>query len=142
MDSLELSAVLHVLISTIHKEMRKQISLVCAYSMTELQTISLLISNNTLLPSQLASLTRVKMQSMSQILKKLENDGIIQRNPSQEDKRKVYISLTQFGEEAVKKVYKSKNEWLQKKIDETLDSKEKKALEDALPILKKLIEKV
>jgi DNA-binding MarR family transcriptional regulator len=141
METAELSSALRTFVSLMHKELRKQISKACTYSMTELQTISLLSQNKQLLPSQLASLTRIKMQSMSQILKKFENDKIIQKTPCQKDKRKTYISLTPFGKEVVKEVRKSKDEWLKNTIDETLSAQEKESLQNLLPILEKLIEK-
>jgi len=141
MDSTTLSSSLRSVISSLHKGLRKQSFSVNAYSMTELETIAHLFRNGSLLPTELASLTKVKTQSMSQILKKLEEQGIIKRNPSKEDKRKVYISLTAAGKKMVEKTQYERDEWLKALIEKSLNTKEKELLTKALPVLTKLIEK-
>ena len=140
MDITELSSNLRTVVSGLHKGLRKQTSAVNAYSMTEIETISLLFRRTSLLPTELAALTRVKTQSMSQILKKLEEMDVIKRSPSQEDKRKVYISLTQVGKKMVEKTRYDKDEWLKGVIEKTLTEKERELLEKALPLLNKLVE--
>ena len=108
--------------------------------MTEIDTIRHLYHSTSLLPSELAALTRIKTQSMSQILNKIEKHGVIVRTPSETDKRKVCISLSPFGQEMVKKIKYDKDEWLQAAIEKTLTEEEKELLEKALPVLHKLIE--
>ncbi len=75
---------------------------------------------------------------MSQILKKLEEETIIKRTPSKDDKRKVYISLTSFGKKMVEKTRYERDEWLKDAIEKTLSYKERELLTKALPILNKL----
>lgn len=140
MDTKELASSLRTAISTLHKGLRKQMYSVSSYSMTEIQTIGCLTKNPALLPSELAALTRVKTQSMSQILKKMEEQDVIKRTPSLEDKRKVYISLTSFGKKMVEKTQYDRDEWLKTAIKKTLSDKEKELLIKALPVLKKLSE--
>ena len=139
MEARELASSLRLAISTLHKSLRKQTSSVNAYSMTEIETIGHLHRNQQLLPTELAMLTRVKTQSMSQILKKMENLGIIKRTPSKEDKRKVYISLTATGKKTVEKNRYEKDEWLKTSIENLLTEKEKQQLEKIIPVLNKLI---
>ena len=141
MNTIELSSSLRTVVAALHKELRKQISLVCTYSMTELETVSLLIRHTSLLPSELAALTRVKTQSMSQILKKLEKDGVIQKTACKEDGRKTYISLTSFGKKMVEKTKDDKDQWLKKSIEKSLTNEEIELLKSALPLLNKLIQK-
>jgi DNA-binding MarR family transcriptional regulator len=140
MNSLELSSALRLVISAIHKGLRKQMGLVNQYSMTEVETIGLLMRHASLLPSELAVLTRIKTQSMSQILKKLEEQGIVRRTPSKDDKRKVFISLTAYGNKMVEKTRCEKDEWLKASIEGLLSEKEKEILVKSLPVLNKLIE--
>lgn len=140
MNTTTLASSLRTVVSALHKGLRKQADSVEKYSMTELETIVHLFRNPALLPTELATLTRVKTQSMSQILKKLEEHGIIKRTPSKDDKRKVYISITAFGKKMVDKTRYDKDEWLKNTIEKTLNSKEKELLEKALPVLNKLIE--
>lgn len=140
MKTTELSSALREVVSALHKGLRKQTSAINAYSMTELETIGHLIRKPSLLPTELASLTRVKTQSMSQILSKIEGQGIIKRTPSKDDKRKVYISLTPFGKKLVEKTKYERDEWLKDVIEKSLTDKEKEMLIKALPVLNKLIE--
>jgi DNA-binding MarR family transcriptional regulator len=139
MNTTELSSSLRTVISTLHKSLRKQADSVKEYSMTEVETIGHLFRSPTLLPTELAALTRVKTQSMSQILKKMEEQGIIKRIPSKDDKRKVYISLTPFGKKMVEKVKYDKDEWLKGAIEKSLTDKEMELLEKVLPVLNKLV---
>jgi DNA-binding MarR family transcriptional regulator len=139
MDASELASSLRSVISGLHKGLRKQMYSVNTYSMTEIQTIGHL-ARKPLLPTELAALTNVKTQSMSQILKKLEEQGVIKRAPSKDDKRKVYISLTAFGKKMVEKTRYDRDEWLKGGIEKSLTEKEKELLIKALPVLNKLIE--
>ena len=139
MDTTELASSLRTVVSNLHKSLRKQSDTVKDYSMTEVETIAHL-SRSSHLPTELAALTRITTQSMSQILKKLEEQGIIKRVSSKEDKRKVFISLTSFGKKMVEKVRYDRDEWLKNAIDKSLTYKEKDLLTKGLPVLNKLIE--
>jgi len=140
MDSAELSSSLRSVIAALHKGLRKQTSAAGTYSMTELETIGHLFRNPTLLPTELAALTRITTQSMSQILTKMEEQHVIKRTPSKEDKRKVLISLTTVGKKLVEKNLYEKDEWLKNEIERTLTDKERELLAKVLPVLNKLIE--
>jgi DNA-binding MarR family transcriptional regulator len=139
METTELASSLRTAVSNLHKSLRKQADPVKEYSMTEVETISHLFRNPSLLPTELAALTRITTQSMSQILKKMEEQGIIKRTPSKDDRRKVFISLTALGKKMVEKVRYAKDEWLKNAIEKQLNNKEKDLLEKALPVLNKLI---
>jgi DNA-binding MarR family transcriptional regulator len=140
MDSLELSSSLRTVVAELHKCLRKQMYSVDSYSMTEMGTVGQLMRNDALLPSELAALMRVKTQSMSQIIKKLEEQGVVKRTPSKDDKRKVYISITVKGKKMVEQTRYDKDEWLKAAIERSLTSKEMELLAKVLPVLNKLIE--
>ena len=123
-----------------HKMLRKQSSTISEYSMTERETIGHLLRNPALLPTELAALTKVKTQSMSHILNNLEQQGVIKRTPSKDDKRKVYISITPAGKKIVEKARHEWDEWLKNTIEKLLSEKETDILIRALPVLNKLIE--
>jgi DNA-binding MarR family transcriptional regulator len=139
MNSSELSSSLRAVVSALHKGLRKKLYSVDTYSMTELETIRHLAKNASLLPSELAALTRIKTQSMSQILNKLEKQDVIKRTTSTDDKRKVYISLTDSGVKFVEQARYDRDEWLKELIEESLTEDEKKLLAEVLPVLHKLI---
>ena len=140
MDIAELSSSLRSVISSLHKGLRKRMNAANTYSMTEMETIAHLARSSALLPTTLASLTRVKTQTMSQIIKKLEMQGIIKRTPSGDDKRKIFISLTTRGKKWVENTKYERDEWLKKAIEKSLSGKEREALVKVLPILNKLAE--
>lgn len=139
MKTTELASSLRSAVSALHKGLRKQTNMIGAYSMTEIETVGHLARNEKLLPTDLARLTRVKTQSMSQILKKMENLGVAKRTPSKDDRRKVYISLTAAGKKEVEKHRYEKDEWLKNSIENSLNEKEKQQLEKIIPVLNKLI---
>ena len=139
MATQELVSSLRSVISAMHKSLRRQMSSVNTYSMTEIETIGHLARAGSLLPTELATLTRVKTQSMSQILKEMESNHIIKRTPSREDKRKVFITLTAAGKSLVEKAKYDKDEWLKTTIEKTLTEKEKEVLAKAIPVLNKII---
>jgi DNA-binding MarR family transcriptional regulator len=140
MDTKELASSLRAVVSNLHKGLRKQMHSVNTYSMTELETIAHLFRHTSLLPTELAALTKIKTQSMSQILKKMEEQGLIKRTLSKEDKRKVYISLTATGKKMVEKAKYEKDGWLKILIEKSLTDKERELLAKVLPVLNKLIE--
>jgi DNA-binding MarR family transcriptional regulator len=135
----ELSSSLRAVVSALFKGLRKQVSVANAFSMTEMDTIAHLYRSPSLLPTELAALTKVKTQSMSQILSKLERLNVICRTPSQEDKRKVAISLTPAGREMVLNTEYERDKWLKEVIEKKLTKEEKELLTKALPVLHKLL---
>lgn len=139
MDSTDLSSSLRAVVSALHKGLRKQLYSADTYSMTELDTIRHLAKNASLLPSELAAMTRIKTQSMSQVLNKLEKLNVIKRTASTEDKRKVSISLTDSGIKFVERARYDRDEWLKELIEKSLTEEEKTLLVNALPVLQKLI---
>jgi DNA-binding MarR family transcriptional regulator len=140
MELSELSSSLRTVISSLHKGLRKQMYSANTYSMTEMETIGHLSRNKSLLPSELAALTRIKTQSMSQILKRMEEDGLIKRTPSDDDKRKIFISLTAAGKKMIQHARYERDEWLKSSMEKLLTEKEKDLLAKALPVLQKLVE--
>lgn len=49
----------------------------------------------------IASHLEIRPQSLSELLSKMENDGLISRRQSEEDKRQTIVSLTDLGRERV-----------------------------------------
>ncbi|UII25199.1 MarR family transcriptional regulator [Fulvivirga maritima] len=129
---------LTTVISGLHKTIKRSFADSSSFSLTELQTIALINRNEKILPSELAHKTKITTPSMSQILKGMEERGIISRTSCVSDKRKVFISLTKAGKDIVEQARFSRNEALRTLIDARLNANEIKLLEQALPILQKL----
>ena len=73
-----------------------------AHDLTEQQwrVIRILRQQGELESHQLAELACILKPSMSGVLKRLERDGIVARRKSPEDQRRVFISLTDAGQQA------------------------------------------
>lgn len=140
METIELSSALRSAISILHKRLRKQMYSMQTHSITELETMGYLYRQGSLLPSELASLTKVTTQSMSQILNKMEAHQLIERTPSKDDKRKTYISLTILGKQKVEQTRYERDEWLASAISATCTKQEQELLMKALVPLKKLVD--
>jgi DNA-binding MarR family transcriptional regulator len=140
MNTENLSSELRNSVSRLYKRLRKQMHSAEVLSMTEIETLGLLYLRGALLPSELASLTKIKMQSMSQILKKMEQHEVIARTPSETDGRKVYIALTATGRTMIEQTRYERDEWLNNVVKQALTDKERKLLREALPVLNKIAE--
>lgn len=139
MDIQELSTSLRSAIAALHKGFRKHLYSELSFSLTEMEVIGHLYRSSPMLPSELSALARVKAQSMSQILNKLEEQGVVRRKPSREDKRKVYIYITAPARKMLEKTVYDRDEWLAQIIDKTLSASERNILVKALPVLQKLL---
>ena len=138
MDSANLASSVRSVIGALHKGLRRPGRTIGSFSMTEIETISLLFRHQHMLPTELAAHTRVKTQSMSQILRNLEEHGLVQRQPSDADKRKIIVTLTKKGMQMVEQTRYEKDLWLKERLDTLLSEREKKLLEQALTVLHKL----
>ena len=141
MNTTTLASSLRQAISGLYKGLRKAMSSATDCSMTEIETVGHIARHRQIQPTELATLTRVTPQSMSQILSAMEKGGIVRKTPVKEDKRKVYISLSAAGRDLLEQTRYERDEWLKKSIEEKLTREEKEILAKAIPILDKLANK-
>jgi DNA-binding MarR family transcriptional regulator len=138
MKNTELASALRTITSKLYKRLRKQMHTVDNLSITEVTTLSNLYHNTSLFPSEMAEMAKVKAQSMSHIINRLEEAQLINKTPSQTDKRKVAISLTDLGKLKVEQSRYERDEWLDNAIEHHLSADEKKLLKDAIKLMDKL----
>lgn len=136
----ELASRLRMSITRLVKVIRTEVRHDEVLSLTERSTLSIVCQNSKMLPSELAAKEKVTSQSMSQIIRKLELNGYIEKTPSTEDKRKVIITITSKGKEFIELKKNKSHEWLEKAISEKTSEAEKKILLSAITILTKLVE--
>ena len=136
----EIAANLSMVISRLVKILRKETRNDELLSLTERSSLGLIYKNGEMLPSELAAIEKVTSQSMSQIINKLFKAGYIEKTPSQKDKRKVILTITEKGKNLVEKRKREKHEWLANSIFEKTMQKEKETLVDAIGILTKLVD--
>ena len=126
--------------SHLFKRLRQQINTVDNLSITEITTLSNLYNHQPLFPSQMAEMVKIKAQSMSQIINKLEEANLVIKIPSETDKRKISISLSDFGKKMVDNTRHERDEWLNEAIENCLSATDKKLLQQAVVLMEKLIE--
>jgi DNA-binding MarR family transcriptional regulator len=138
MDHFELASALRGVVSDLHKRLRKQTYSADELSLTEASTLSYLYKHGSLFPSELAELNKIRKQSMSQALSRLEEMKLIKRVASKEDKRKMAISLTAAAEKIVEKSRHERDVWLAGAIREMVTEKDVRVLAAAIPLLERI----
>jgi DNA-binding MarR family transcriptional regulator len=88
--------------------------------------------------SDLAAKERVRHQSMTQTVRDLEADGFVERRPDSQDRRRALVDLTEAGREALEQDRRHRVGWLAGAIDERLTARERRVLEEATDLLRRL----
>ena len=68
--------------------------------------------------SDLAQAMRVRPQSMAQTVGDLEAEGMVERNPDPDDRRRALVSLTEAGQARIEADRAAREGWLVKAIEE------------------------
>jgi DNA-binding MarR family transcriptional regulator len=92
-----------------------------------------------LTPSELAQRERVQRPTVTRVLARLEEDGIVQRAADPTDGRSFLVSLTPAGRELLHEVRSRKDAYLAQRLSE-LDDEEREALARAADVLEHLLE--
>ena len=137
-DDTELAAGLKPAMSRLLKILRREIRKDASFSLTELSALGSIYKHAGLTPSELATREKVTNQSMSQILNKFEERGFILKTRSDEDRRKILITMTPKGKTFVKHKIHKKRAWLAEAIAQKTTESEQETLHKAIDILEKL----
>jgi DNA-binding MarR family transcriptional regulator len=107
-------------------------------SMSEIDTLSILYNTDSQSPSELAQLVKIKGQSMSEVISRLESNMIVKKTKSDTDKRKFEVALTDKGRLLVEQTRYERDEWLGSAINTLLTDQEKDTLASAAKIIERL----
>lgn len=88
-------------------------------------------------PSGLATAEKVSAPSMNRTLNALEASGLVRRDPSDDDARSVWVTITPAGEQVIAETRRLRQQWFHAQL-ETLSDAERSALEEVRPILRRL----
>ncbi|PWS33746.1 MarR family winged helix-turn-helix transcriptional regulator [Pedobacter paludis] len=135
----EIAARLRSTVTRLTRQLRKQ-NVSSEFSNAELLTMSLLEQHGKLLSTELADMERVSKQAISQIINRLSDAKCVERFPSEEDKRKVFIGLTKLGEKHIVATRKIKEEWLSQTMEKIFSVEEINLIQAFLPLLTRLVE--
>jgi DNA-binding MarR family transcriptional regulator len=87
--------------------------------------------------SDLAQALRVRPQSMAQTVGDLEAEGMVERNPDPDDRRRALVSLTEAGQARIEADRAAREGWLVKALEELPDS-DRETIERSVELLERL----
>lgn len=87
--------------------------------------------------SDLAQALRVRPQSMAQTVGDLEGEGLVERNPDPDDRRRALVSLTESGQDRIAADRAAREGWLVKALEELPDA-DRETIERSVEILARL----
>lgn len=86
----------------------------------------------------LASAEKISPQAIATAVRELEALGLVERTPDDQDRRKVWLALTDVGRDRLARERSFGNDWLEHAIAEQLTAEEIELLAAAVPVLRKL----
>lgn len=107
-------------------------------SLSQLSILQRLRCNGPTTAAALAAAEHVSQQAIAQIVAYLKSAELIDTTPDPTDGRKTLISITDTARQLHASMVASRNAWLVRAIDITLDSDEQAALETAIELLERL----
>jgi DNA-binding MarR family transcriptional regulator len=88
--------------------------------------------------SDLAKSERMRPQSMAQTVSELEADGLVERRPDPDDRRRALVQLTRHGKTALEADRRAREGWLAQAIERDLSRSEQSILADAIELFRRL----
>jgi DNA-binding MarR family transcriptional regulator len=131
---------LRVLVTTLNRNLRKQLGNPEQLSFAEENVVSILLGQREALPSELCQQLNISSQFMSQILNRLEDLEYISRKVSRTDKRKSLVTLSKRGLVIMQQRRKQKEDLLTSMICRRFNNQEKKQIAQAIDLLAQLYE--
>jgi DNA-binding MarR family transcriptional regulator len=104
---------------------------------SQLSALTSLQLAGALTPRELADVERVQPPTMTKIVGKLEDRGLVARTPHPTDRRQVILAATEQGRAVFAQFEKARNEWLARQLAE-LGPDERDTLERAAQILQQV----
>lgn len=106
-------------------------------TVTQLSALTSLELAGALSPRELADAERVQPPTMTRIVAKLEERGLVQRAPHPTDRRQVILSATESGRAVLAQLERARDGWLARRLAE-LTPEERDTLRRAAEILQKV----
>lgn len=104
---------------------------------TQLGVLWRLASEGRCTPGGLATAEKVSAPSMNRTLNALEASGLVRRDPSDDDARSVWVTITAAGEQVIAETRRLRQQWFHAQL-EALSEAERSTLEEVRPILRRL----
>jgi DNA-binding MarR family transcriptional regulator len=107
-------------------------------TIAQLSTLTSLELGGALTPSELAEVERVQPPTMTKLVARLEERGLVQRTPHPTDRRQVILSVTEPGRAMLAQFERARDEWLSIRLAE-LTAEEREILRRAAEILHRVV---
>ena len=131
--SAQLAAMLRDSITRLNRRLRRARPM-GDLTVTQFSALTSLELAGALSPRELAEAERVQPPTLTKIVAKLEDRGLVQRAPHPTDGRQVILSATEAGRAVVAEKQRKNDEWLAKRLT-TLTAEERETLRRAAEIL-------
>ena len=129
----QLAAALRDSITRLNRRLR-QARPIGDLTITQLSALTSLELNGALTPRELADVERVQPPTLTKIVAKLEERGLVQRSPHPTDGRQVILAATESGRAVVVEHRRARDEWLARQLA-ALTPDERETLARAAEIL-------
>ncbi|MFF5176577.1 MarR family winged helix-turn-helix transcriptional regulator [Micromonospora sp. NPDC000316] len=106
-------------------------------TVTQVSALTSLRLAGAMTPRELAEVERVQPPTMTKIVAKLEERGLVQRTPHPTDGRQVILAATEGGQAVLDQFERARDEWLAHRLA-ALDEDERETLLRAAGILQQL----
>ncbi|MER7416601.1 MarR family transcriptional regulator [Micromonospora peucetia] len=106
-------------------------------TVTQLSALTSLQLAGALTPRELADVERVQPPTMTRIVAKLEERGLVQRTPHPTDGRQVILAATEGGRAVLEQFERVRDEWLASRLAELTEA-ERDILRQAAEILQQV----
>ena len=133
----ELPSRLRLAIARMARRMRQEAGDELSPSMTA--ALATIENHGPLTPSRLAELERIKRPTATRVLRRLEEEGLIERAADPSDGRSAVVGITRPGAARLKKLRSRKNAYLARRLRE-LPEEDVEALERAAEVLERLLD--
>ena len=135
--AVELPARLRLAIARTARRLRQEAGDDLSPSMTA--ALATIENHGPLTPSRLAELERVKRPTATRVLRRLEEEGLIERAADPSDGRSAVVGITRPGSALLRKLRSRKNAYLARRVRE-LPEEDVEALERAAEVLERLLD--
>jgi DNA-binding MarR family transcriptional regulator len=135
---LELATRLRLGVTRLSRRLRQQVGEDA--SPTMLSALATIEARQPVTLGELAERERVRPPSMTRIVARLEERGLVARRAGSSDRRVAEVSLTPAGARYIESIRRRKNAYLVRRLH-SLEPDELHKLEDALEVIEKLVDR-
>jgi DNA-binding MarR family transcriptional regulator len=133
----DLAARLRLAIARTARRLRQEAG--AELSPTQTAALATIDRHGPLTPSELAVRERIQRPTVTRLIARLEEDGLVQRTRDPQDRRSSLVALAPAGRELLARGRTRKDAYLSRRLRE-LDSDDRATLERAAAILERLLE--